>query len=136
MENVAGKSLHAVITSRERISTRRTLSYCLNMARILADIHAAGWAWLDCKPGNFLCGKNHRLRAVDFEGACRLTSLILCGSEHPAMSRPKRDETNLQADDLFALGASFAQLVARKAVPPILLQKKKPWRKLPGHFSS
>ena len=67
-ERVAGRSLQKVIASRERISTRRMLNYCKNMAEIVADIHAAGWAWRDCKPAKFYCQKNHRMRALDFEG--------------------------------------------------------------------
>ena len=72
MEHVNGRSLQEVINSRERISRSRLLRYCASMAQIVAEIHAAGWAWRDCKPANFLCGKNGRLRAIDFEGSCRL----------------------------------------------------------------
>jgi serine/threonine protein kinase len=39
------------------------LNYCAQMAQIVADIHAAEWAWRDCKPANFLVDKNHKLRA-------------------------------------------------------------------------
>src|SRR5437870_2469078 len=72
MERIYGKSLQQVLASRQRMSTRRMLDYCAQMARIVAEIHAAGWAWRDCKPANFLVDKNHKLRALEFEGACRL----------------------------------------------------------------
>jgi serine/threonine protein kinase len=119
MEHIAGRSLQSVITSRERVSTSRALKYCLNMARILADIHSAGWAWLDCKPGNFLCGKNHELHAIDFEGACRPGERDPLGTETPGYVPPKRNAANLQADDLYALGVSFVQLIGRRSSPPL-----------------
>jgi hypothetical protein len=137
MERITGRPLQAVIASRERISTRRTLAYCLNMARIIADIHSAGWVWGDCKPANFLCGKNHELRAHDFEGAYRLDNPDPRTMETPAYLPPKRDAANPQADDLFSLGVSFVQLVTRKAFPPKLPFSFKPrtlWAKLPEPF--
>ena len=117
MENVPGRSLHEIIVSKERISFRRLLVYCANMARILADLHARGWAWRDCKPANFLAQKNGRLRPLDFEGACRLdepdplpwgTSAYMA----PEWGRSIRD---LEAADLYALGISFAQSATRNA---------------------
>jgi hypothetical protein len=135
MENVTGRTLQAVIAGRERISARQALSYCLDMARILADIHAAGWAWRDCKPGNFLCGKNHRLRAIDFEGACRLGQPDPIWVGTPGYVPPKRNAINVQADDLYALGASFAQLIARKVSPParfVSFKTKARGQKLPA----
>ena len=115
LENIAGRSLQQIIASRERISTRRMLKYCANMAGIVADIHAAGWAWLDCKPANFLCQKNHRLRALDFEGVCRL------GKAHPRLwgtpaympPQGRRNGSDPEAEDLYALGTSIMQLIAR-----------------------
>jgi hypothetical protein len=118
MEYIRGRSLQSVIAGRERISRRRTLSYCQSMSRIMAGIHSAGWAWADCKPSNFLCLKNGRLRALDFEGAIRIAASIPVGTETPGYIPPRRDRTNPQSDDLFALGACFAQLVTRRDFPP------------------
>ena len=137
MEHIAGRSLQSVITSRERISAVRTLKYCRNMARILADIHSAGWAWLDCKPDNFLCGKHHELHAIDFEGACQPGEREPPGTETPGYVPAKRDETNLQADDLYALGVSFVQLIDRRSsppLPPVSLKTKVHGQKLPEAF--
>ena len=61
MERISGKPLQQVLASRQAMSARRMLAYCAQMARIVADIHAAGWAWRDCKPDNFLVEKNHKL---------------------------------------------------------------------------
>jgi class IV lanthipeptide synthase len=119
IERVAGRSLQQVIASRERISTRRMLDYCKNMAEIVADIHAAGWAWRDCKPANFYCQKDHKIRALDFEGACRLRKaeprwLATLGYLPP---KGRRTSSDLQAIDLYALGTSIMQLIARSNSP-------------------
>ena len=95
------------------------LNYCVSMAQIVADIHAAGWAWRDCKPANFLCQKNGKLRALDFEAACRLQgkeplSLRTSGYTPPARRGNSGDP---EAIDLYALGTSIMQLVARSRYP-------------------
>src|SRR5262249_31367565 len=72
MEEVKGENLHQMVVSRKKISRRRLLGYCAEMARTVAQIHLAGWAWLDCKPGNFLSEPGRRLRPLDFDAACAL----------------------------------------------------------------
>jgi hypothetical protein len=137
MEYIAGRTLQSVITSRERISALRTLKYCRNMAQILADIHATGWAWLDCKPDNFLCGKNHEFHAIDFEGACRFGEHLSRWVETPGYIPPKRDVTDPLADDLYALGVSIVQLTGRRAappLPPVSFKTKIHGQKLPEAF--
>jgi hypothetical protein len=137
MEPVLGKPLQALIASRQRISPCRTLAYCLNMARIVADIHSAGWVWRDCKPANFLCGENDELRALDFEWASTLDDLDPLWPGTPGYVPPKPDAANPQADDLFSLGASFAHLVSRKAsspMRPVSFKPKALWQKLPEPF--
>src|SRR5207244_7135070 len=118
-ERIAGKSLQDALASRQRMSTRRILEYCAQMARIVADIHAAGWAWRDCKPDNFLVEKNHKLRALDFEGACRLDETDPPWGATPGYSRPRRswDSGSPEAMDLYALGTSIMQLIARSESP-------------------
>jgi tRNA A-37 threonylcarbamoyl transferase component Bud32 len=118
-ERIVGKSLQQVLASRQRMSTRRMLDYCAQMAKIVADIHAAGWAWRDCKPDNFLVEKNHKLRALDFEGACRLDETDPPWGATPGYSRPRRswDSVSPEAMDLYALGTSIMQLIARTESP-------------------
>ncbi len=139
MEHVAGRPLLEVIASRERISASRTLAYCLGIARIVADIHSAGWAWRDCKPANFLCRKNRELRALDFEGACRLDDPDPLPWQTPGYIPPEqgKDAGNLEAADLYALGVSFVQLVTRKVsppAPPISFDTETSGQKLPQPF--
>ena len=118
-ERIAGKSLQQMLASRQRMSTRRMLDYCAQMARIVADIHAAGWAWRDCKPDNFLVEKNHKLRALDFEGACRLDETDPPWGATPGYSRPRQswNSGSPEAMDLYALGTSIMQLIARTESP-------------------
>jgi hypothetical protein len=119
MERVPGRSLQQVLASRERMSNRRMLRYCVEMAGIVSDIHAAGWAWRDCKPANFLCQKNHKLRALDFEGACRLhtTDPLPWTTPGYTPSGQPRAADDPEAADLYALGTSMMQLLARSASP-------------------
>jgi hypothetical protein len=119
MERISGRSLQQVLASREPISTRRLLEYCAEMARIVANIHAAGWAWRDCKPANFLCQKDRTLRALDFEGACRLRGPYTAGLSTPGYTvrRQRRSSTDPETADLYALGTSMMQLIARRSVP-------------------
>jgi hypothetical protein len=134
MDQIGGRPLQSVIASRERISRGRTLAYCLNMSRIVADIHAAGWTWADCKPANFLCVANEGLRAVDFEGAFQTGDSLPPDMVTRAFMPPKRDKANPQTGDLFALGKSFVQLVTRKPVPlepHQVLRRRGPWAGLP-----
>jgi serine/threonine protein kinase len=119
MERIPGKSLQQVLTSGHRISTRRMLNYCAQMAQIVADIHAAGWGWRDCKPINFLVKKNHKLRALDFEGACRLDETDPPWGATPGYTPSRRswNSGSPEAMDLYALGSSIMQLIARTESP-------------------
>jgi hypothetical protein len=116
MERVSGKPLQQLLGSRQRLSTQRMLDYCAQMARIVAEIHAAGWAWRDCKPDNFMVEKNHRLRALDFEGACRLDDKDPPWGATPGYTPPRRSWDSPggpEAMDLYALGTSIMQLISR-----------------------
>jgi tRNA A-37 threonylcarbamoyl transferase component Bud32 len=119
MERISGKPLQQVLASRQRMSTRRMLHYCAQMARIVADVHAAGWAWRDCKPDNFLVDKTHKLWALDFEGACRLSKGDPPWGVTPGYAPHKHpwDSDSPESMDLYALGTSIMQLIARRESP-------------------
>ena len=115
MEYIPGRTLQQMLAGQAWMSFRRLLTYGLNVARIIAEIHDAGWAWLDCKPGNFLCQAGGKLRPVDFEGARRLRSLDLWPLRTTGYFRPEwktRPPAPEQAD-LYMLGVSLAQLMTR-----------------------
>jgi tRNA A-37 threonylcarbamoyl transferase component Bud32 len=118
-EHIPGRSLQQVLASRQRISTRRLLTYCADMARMVADIHAAGLSWRDCKPANFWCQNRSKLRAFDFEGACRVHEKDPLWPATPGYT-PPRLQSNVsspEAIDLYALGTSMMQLIARAKSP-------------------
>jgi Protein kinase domain len=119
MERISGKSLQQVLASRQRISTRRMLNYCAQMARIVADVHAVGWTWRDCKPDNFLVDKTHKLWALDFEGACRLSQGDPPWGATPGYAPRKHpwDSGSPEAMDLYALGTSIMQFIAKTESP-------------------
>src|SRR5436190_5004122 len=119
MERISGKPLQQVLASRQAMSARRMLAYCAQMARIVADIHAAGWAWRDCKPDNFLVEKNQKLWALDFERACRLDETDPPWGATPGYTPPRqsRNSGSPEAMDLYALGTSIMQLIARTGSP-------------------
>lgn len=54
----------------KRPSWRRAQRLFAMVAELIDAIHAAGWTWRDCKPGNLMWDKG-RLCPIDFEGACR-----------------------------------------------------------------
>ena len=116
LEAVGQRSLDQVIRSKERISRGRLLKYCFEMARILAEFHAAGWAWSDCKPGNFLVQKGGRLRPIDFESCCplqKMPALTWVTAGYLPKKWREKDET-AEAIDLYALGVSCVQVATRR----------------------
>jgi hypothetical protein len=135
---VRGRTLLAVLTSRERLSCLRILAYSREMSRIVAAIHAAGWVWRDCKPANFICGKSNRLVALDFEGSFRSKDPVPLQTGTPGYLPPPRARANPAADDLFALGVCIAQAVRRTARPPHLRrqpQRTGTWRRFPAELA-
>jgi hypothetical protein len=70
-ELVDGVSLIDLLSRRRRrLSMRQVVRYAIGIATMVSEIHAAGWAWRDCKPGNIMITPGGELRPIDFEGAC------------------------------------------------------------------
>lgn len=139
MERICGKSLQQVLSTHQRLSSRRMLNYCAQMANVVADIHAAGWAWRDCKPDNFIVERNQKLRALDFEGACRLNEVDPPWGATPGYTPPRKslESGGPEAMDLFALGSSIMQLIGRTESPinPVAAFRREiKRRKLPLRF--
>jgi len=121
MELIDGESLNQWLSRRKRrVSIRQALEYGVRIAALLARIHAAGWVWRDCKPGNIMITRHRALRAIDFEGAC------LIGKPDPSPWGTRffvppewdyefRGQSRLP-EDLYALGAIIQLLVT--GVPP------------------
>lgn len=116
VEFIEGESLEAWLGRKNR---RVSLSNCLlrgvEIAELMASIHAAGWAWRDCKPGNFILTRGGRLRPLDFEGACPLDRPDPTPWGTPSYAPPEwgaefRGQSRLP-EDLYALGATLHLLL-------------------------
>jgi hypothetical protein len=71
IELVDGVSLNELLSRRRRrLSIRQVVTYAMGIAKMVAEIHSAGWAWRDCKPGNIMITTSGEFRPIDFEGAC------------------------------------------------------------------
>ena len=70
-EFITGENLHSFLRKKKRrLRVSKATEYAARLAEIMAQIHAAGWLWRDCKPGNLIVTKKGDLRPLDFEGAC------------------------------------------------------------------
>jgi hypothetical protein len=116
-EFIEGLSLQELLSARKRrLPVRRAIMYALDIARLLAQIHSAGWVWRDCKPSNLIVGKGGVLRPLDFEGACPSgeqsaaswgTPAFVPADSHGDFRRRPR-----AADDLYALGVVIYYLLS------------------------
>jgi hypothetical protein len=73
LEYIEGDDLNNWLTRKKRrLEVSRALRIAVQLAELIASIHAAGWVWRDCKPGNIIVTKTGELRPLDFEGACSI----------------------------------------------------------------
>jgi len=131
IEFIEGESLEAWLSRKRR---RLPLAACLRrgieLALLLARIHAAGWVWRDCKPGNIILTKGGKLRPLDFEGACPLGQPDPLPWGTPSYVPPEwnagfKGQSRLP-EDLYALGAIIHLLLAGRlpdASPPRPLER-------------
>jgi serine/threonine protein kinase len=121
VEFIEGESLdHWLSRRRRRLAVSAALRCAVELARLVARVHAAGWVWRDCKPGNVLITKDGELRLLDFEGACTIESPDPMPWGTPAYSPPEgndafRGQSRLP-EDLYSLGATIYLLLSGR--PP------------------
>jgi hypothetical protein len=117
VEFIEGESLNDWLgRRRRRLPVGDALRRGAELARLVAGVHAAGWVWRDCKPGNVIVTKTGELRPLDFEGACRVGSPdpLPWGTPEfmpPEAEAPFRGRSRLP-EDLYALGAVVYLLLA------------------------
>jgi Protein kinase domain len=128
-EFIEGENLHAFLKrKRRRINIKQAVKLAAEIAEILNRIHAAGWLWRDCKPGNLIVTKKGTLRPLDFEGACLISRpdpipWTTLKTDSQELNELLFKESNA-AVDLFALGALFYLLVEGKS--PVVGKDSKP----------
>lgn len=117
-EFVEGETLESLLAGRcRRLGVARAAAYAAQLAALLGRIHAAGWAWRDCKPSNLMLAEG-ALRPLDFEGACPVDRPDPEPWGTPAFTPPAWGEggrpTSGKADDIYALGAVLYLLLTGK----------------------
>ncbi|HWW75803.1 MAG TPA: phosphotransferase [Pyrinomonadaceae bacterium] len=117
VEFIEGESLNDWLgRRRRRLPVADALRYGAELARLVAGVHAAGWVWRDCKPGNVMVTKAGGLRPLDFEGACPVPrpDPLPWGTPEfmsPEARAPFSGRSRLP-EDLYALGAVVYLLLA------------------------
>lgn len=115
-EFIEGDNLQSLLWGgKKRLPIRKALEYGIQVAKLLDNIHSAGWVWRDCKPLNLIVSKEGILRPLDFEGACPVeqpdkTHWGTNGYVPPEwLSEPVSGSR--APEDLFALGATLHQML-------------------------
>ncbi|MET0648058.1 MAG: hypothetical protein ABW208_15690 [Pyrinomonadaceae bacterium] len=117
VEFIEGESLEGwLCRRRRRLPVASALARGAELARLVSRIHAAGWVWRDCKPGNVIITKGGPMRPLDFEGACPVGSPdpLPWGTTcyvPPELWDDFRGQSRLP-EDLYALGAVVYLLLA------------------------
>jgi tRNA A-37 threonylcarbamoyl transferase component Bud32 len=120
LENIEGATLAELIERRADLSVEQLLGLASDLASLVAAIHAAGWAWRDCKPTNVIQRPDGDLCAIDFEGGCSLDS-----RDHlpwgTAAYLPVEVDPEPALQDVYALGVCIQEIfssLSAKAGPP------------------
>lgn len=117
LEKVPGRPLQRDgIEQPSRTSWQNAARWLDRLGPSLAQIHAAGWVWRDCKPKHIFVHRGN-VRFVDFEGACRTheSDILPWGSLDYMPPDSRRTFAPRKAgvrEDLYALGVIAFQFLA------------------------
>ncbi len=133
MEYVEGNSLADLMKiRRRRFSVKQVIFYAVGIAEIIEEIHKSGWIWNDCKPSNLIVTNKTSLRPIDFEGGYPINQTAPFDWRSQAFSRPGKNQSSSESDDLYALGAVIYFLLTGRfynsnaAIPIDKLRRKVP----------
>jgi hypothetical protein len=125
-EFIDGETLQALLYKRQRrLPLSLALLYGARLSSLISQIHAARWAWRDCKPANVVVMKDGSFRPLDFEGACLSEQPERERWSTPGFTPPDTGEERTgSCDDLYALGAVVyllltGRLPAFPAIAPV-----------------
>jgi len=112
LEKLEGLTLERFLTGFPRpLEERISLHLARQLAALVAKVHSCGFVWRDCTPSNLIVGRDGRLRAIDFEGSCRISEFEPVAWSTPDYSPPEvrsgyylKAEKSNTPEDLFALG--------------------------------
>jgi serine/threonine protein kinase len=140
MEFIAGESLHSLLSRRQRrLRLTQALRYGIQISEIVARLHAAGWAWRDCKPGNLMMTRKGIFRPIDFESACPCDRPDPLPWRTPDFTPPEsaHGASGGASDDLYAVGAIlFLLLTGRTPAASGSISATKWRRNLPSEILS
>jgi Protein kinase domain len=117
VEFVEGEDFNSwLMRRRRRLAVAAALRRGAELARLVSRVHASGWVWRDCKPGNVIIAKGGGLRLLDFEGACPVDRPDPLPWGTPGYAAPEADDPfrgqSRLPEDLYALGAVTYFLLA------------------------
>ena len=123
-EFIDGENLQSYLhRRRRRLPIARVLRYVIQLSDFIAQIHDAGWVWVDCKPTNIILTNRGELRPLDFEGAYQVNQPDRLSWMTPAFTPPDRNSLSGVCVDLYALGAVLYLLLTGRMpeIHPTLL---------------